>query len=65
MLDLVVEKIDTILGYLFETVENLPGVPGGLAVQEVQFPLHRSESVSHFYKVLGEVRRRRCEGNVD
>ena len=65
MPDLVVEKIDTILGHLFETVENLPGVPGGLAVQEVQFPLHRSEGVSYFHRVLGEVRRRRCEGDVD
>jgi len=32
--DLLVEKVDTILGHVFETVQNFFGIPGGVVVDE-------------------------------
>ena len=63
--NLVVEKVDAILSHIFETVENLPSVLGGIGSRSCQIHLHRSKSVSHCNQVEGEVCRGRCEGGVD
>lgn len=53
--DLVVEHLNAILSHIFETIQRLLGVPSGVATDDGQIPLHRSKSVSHCCRVLGEI----------